>query len=552
MKTMLCKFLSCVELRAEPQNNRAMTRHTWIIVALGLLIALGLRVFIVIAMRDAINVDELSLGVEALSLWQTGRDVMGAPWPLHFYHYGWGENVVYAYLLAPLVGWLGLHAWVLDIPSVIASMLMIAVVWRLGAQLHSRRVGWIAAAILAMSPWSIQLARLSFNASIVPLFWLAGASFVIQGLRGQRWGFGFGALCWAISFYTYGISLFWVPALAVLMGWVFWSDVQGQKIQVIGSFLLCCLLAAPITLFHAQELLNLHLFSALGPFSFPDLTLTHAQTSLLFHYSGVELLWRAFAQVVGTYNIPELFLASHNQEAVNGLAFFMPWMIVPLVAGMKYGNGPLRTLGIWILVMGPIVVTWWVTVSPHLLYLLPVFGWTELLMAVGMNEILNRVPRLERIQHWIVGGLGVSAVLLLTMMVLFEHPDARKVPIRQYQLPRLMEWVKTQKERGATVVIGIPVGVHHYELSYGYVFYTGYSVESFQRDMRDLRLPASLFPPRVDDVVLCYEVLSCDLDATIQRIGNPAIARIGVMGRGETVTDERAPELPLFSLQDPL
>lgn len=528
-----------------------MKRIEWEMLVLGALLAIGLRVFIVFVMRDAINVDELSLGVEALSLWQTGRDAMGNAWPLHFYHYGWGENVVYAYLLAPLVGWLGLRAWVLDIPSILASVLTIAAVWRIGAQLHSRRVGWIAAGILAVSPWSIQLARLSFNASIVPLFWLAGASFVIQGLRGRRWGLFVGAVCWAISFYTYGISLIWIPVLAGLILWKFRDDARNVARSVFGSGALFFVLVLPIGIFYLQELFGLHVFSGFGPLTVPDLTRAPVGSSLMFHYSGFELLWRAAAQFIGTYNPWELFVASQNQEAVRGLAYFLPWMIVPLVIGMVYGKGTLRTLGIWALIAGPLTVTWWVNANPHLLYLLPVFGWVELLMAIGVDEVLRRVPRIWGIRHGIIASVGMLSVLFVTLAILFEHPEPRKIPIRQYQLPRLMEWIEAQQLGGADVVIGIPTDAYHFELSYGYVFYTGYSVEMFQRDMHGLRWPRSLYPPRVDDVVLCYEVFGCDLDAVIQRMGNPAVARIGVAGPGEVITDSRAPLLPLFTLEDP-
>lgn len=475
------------------------------------LIALGLRVFIVVAMQDANNVDEISLGVEAWSLWHTGEDVHGARWPLHFYHYGWGENVVYAYVLAPVVGWLGLHTWALDIPSVLASLLVIPVVGWIGVQLHSRRVGWIAAGIMVFSPWSIQLSRLAFNASIVPLFWLLGAALMIYGLRKRPWVLLLAAPVFALSFYTYGESFVWVPVLVAIVLGVLRKRVAHAWRWGLTAAIFTALLSAPIALFHAQELVGAR-WIAYGEFMrFTELTLTREAIFLMRAYSGVELFLQGAGQYVSTFNVVELFGRASGQQFVHGLAFFYPWMIVPFLAGFIWARGALRAVCFWVLLLAPFAVVLVTNASPHMLYTLPLLGWAHLMMALGVDAIATRY-KIKKHKALAVGIAGVVAVSFLTTVVLYEKPTYHQQRVRQHGLEGFVQEIESHRSSNKAVRVVIPSSTYHFDVAYGYAFFADYPIEEFQKDVRGLRWPETQYIPRVNGIELCWEAWQCKMD----------------------------------------
>ncbi|MGB9775629.1 MAG: glycosyltransferase family 39 protein [Anaerolineae bacterium] len=126
-----------------------------------------------------------------------------------------GREPLFIYLAAGIIGLLGRSPFALRLTSAFVGVLTVAATAAAGRALFSRRVGLLAAAILAVTLWHIHLSRVGFRAVTLPLIialtvWL-GARAVRTG-RPRPW-LAAGAL-YGLSFYTYTAARFTPVVLA--------------------------------------------------------------------------------------------------------------------------------------------------------------------------------------------------------------------------------------------------------------------------------------------------------------------------------------------------
>jgi 4-amino-4-deoxy-L-arabinose transferase-like glycosyltransferase len=96
---------------------------------------------------------------------------------------------LYLYTLAGTMSVLGTGEVAARVPNLFASVLGIALVYRLGARLYGRRTGTWAALFLALSPFDILFARTAFTDPMLVL-WVMGALCVVVDVRRagfRRW-----------------------------------------------------------------------------------------------------------------------------------------------------------------------------------------------------------------------------------------------------------------------------------------------------------------------------------------------------------------------------
>ncbi len=129
-----------------------------------------------------------------------------------------GREPLFIYLAAGMLGPLGRSPFALRLTSAFVGLLTVAATAAAGQALFSRRVGLLAAAVLAVTLWHVHLSRVAFRAVTLPLLlaltlWL-GARAARTG-RPRLW-LAAGAL-YGLSFYTYTAARFTPVALAALV-----------------------------------------------------------------------------------------------------------------------------------------------------------------------------------------------------------------------------------------------------------------------------------------------------------------------------------------------
>jgi len=97
-----------------------MKKHLPIVLIL--ILAAALRLFALDKFPAGLNADEASIGYNAWSLIQTGKDEHSVSWPLVFRSFDDYKPPVYFYLVLPFVKMLGLNIWSVRLPSALLGI----------------------------------------------------------------------------------------------------------------------------------------------------------------------------------------------------------------------------------------------------------------------------------------------------------------------------------------------------------------------------------------------------------------------------------------------
>lgn len=175
--------------------------------------------------------DEAWNGLDALQVLQGER-------PLYFAANN-GREPLFIYLVSLSVASLGRTPEAIRIVAAALGTLTIPTTYALGRVWFNRRVGLIAAAVLAITFWHVHLSRIGFRAVALPLIAAAALAIGWRGLKAEtlsgaqsdgghaerseasRWLILGGAL-YGLSFYTYLAVRFTPLALALFAAYLIW------------------------------------------------------------------------------------------------------------------------------------------------------------------------------------------------------------------------------------------------------------------------------------------------------------------------------------------
>ncbi len=113
------------------------------------------------------------------------------------------------------------------LPSLVASVVSVALIYALGRSLYGRGVGLLAAFLLAASPFAILFAPTAFTDPMMVAFVLAGCLAAVRG----RWGWAGVAL--GLAAITKQQGVFFLP-LVVGLGWVSNRQIPNPRSPVSG------------------------------------------------------------------------------------------------------------------------------------------------------------------------------------------------------------------------------------------------------------------------------------------------------------------------------
>ncbi|MDP1721720.1 MAG: glycosyltransferase family 39 protein [Candidatus Gottesmanbacteria bacterium] len=222
-------------------------------------LAFGLRFYNVWDNPPALSWDEVSIGYNAYSILKTGRDEHGRFLPIDtFVGYGDYKPPLAIYLTVPFVALFGLNELAVRLPSVIFGTLTVLLTYFLVKELFREKeisplvighwsfdVASIAAAILALSPWHINLSRAGFEATIALFFIVLGTVLCLAARRQERlyW------VCWlpfVAAVYTFNSARYFVPFAALGVVVFIGKQVVVHKKIFLGGIILSIVLLLPI------------------------------------------------------------------------------------------------------------------------------------------------------------------------------------------------------------------------------------------------------------------------------------------------------------------
>jgi hypothetical protein len=134
-------------------------------------------------MPKGVLVDEMHYGYLAWSILETGKDEHGVSYPLIFKAFGDDKLPGQVYTLVPFVKSLGLSNTTIKIPSGLAGVLLVAVMYFVSSFVTSKTyLRLFASLMVAIMPWSIVLSRHGFESNIALLFFGMSLYFIFKWL----------------------------------------------------------------------------------------------------------------------------------------------------------------------------------------------------------------------------------------------------------------------------------------------------------------------------------------------------------------------------------
>lgn len=147
--------------------------------------------------------DEASIGYNAYSVIQTGKDEWGNALPIHFRAFGEFKLPVYIYTVAGFVNLFGLNELTVRIPAVLYSLGVVILTYLLAKQLFSNiKIALLSSFIISISPWLFIFSRTGYEATSGLAFYLLAIYLFIKKDK-SYWYILFSILSFILSAYSY-------------------------------------------------------------------------------------------------------------------------------------------------------------------------------------------------------------------------------------------------------------------------------------------------------------------------------------------------------------
>lgn len=256
--------------------------------------------------------DEASLGYNAYSILKTGKDEYGEGMPIIFKSFGDYKPGLYVYTAVPFVALFGLNEWSVRLPSAIAGIVAIWLIYlvikQLQINLKLETGNWkleIAAALmLALSPWHVQFSRGAWEVNVALTLTLAGVYFFLKSFS-KSFYITLSSLFFGLTFLTYHGAKLSTPIILLVLSVVFYRDIvlfikQSSKYALLSIVtFLVFLVPMGLSFIHGQanRLQVLGISNSPGSYSEPFESLFHSET---LQY-GSEVLFRFFNHFSGNF-----------------------------------------------------------------------------------------------------------------------------------------------------------------------------------------------------------------------------------------------------------
>lgn len=408
----------------------------WIWSALILVLALLLRGYKIGETPAGLYVDEASIGYNAYSLWETGRDEYGKSWPVFIRSFGNFSSSLYTYFTMPMVGLMGLSVISVRMVSLLAGVGLVGLlIWRLGL---------LAGFVAAILPVLVFYSRGAFEANFALLIFMSGFWMCLKGLKEKRWFIG-GMVLLSVSGWAYHAERFLSVVFLVYFSWLYWKRWGWDAFWRWGV-LLAIAVQLPVWWVSFEPGTNSRLY-AVGN-----------QGSL-----GSQIM--AFIRMYVLYFSPHNLFSRPDpdlQRSFPDLSVMYWWMIIPAGLGIwtlwkrrhqwSLEETSLLLLGILAVIPGAVTKDYFST-----LRVLPIFVVWVWILTLGLRFML--------VKKWMVTVVLVMGMLPLTRSLVLLHNERDEIWGYQYQA--LFEILKRNTE--------LPVVVDNSRLKPMYIYWLFYT-----------------------------------------------------------------------------
>lgn len=176
----------------------------------------------------SLNVDEVSIGYDAFSILNTGRDHYGKAFPLIFESIGDYKNGVYIYMVTASEAIFGVNELAVRLPSAIFGIIFVFVVFYLSKRLFTNtRIPYILALLTSISPWHIRLSRGGYEANVALTLLFLGIFLFLRNIDKKK-NLILPVILMISSAYTYHSEKILVPIILVFLFVIYYKEIVSN------------------------------------------------------------------------------------------------------------------------------------------------------------------------------------------------------------------------------------------------------------------------------------------------------------------------------------
>lgn len=200
--------------------------NSFLVISAIFIAAFLLRLIMVTSVPPSVNWDEASLGYNAYSISQTGKDEWGRVMPVTFEAFGDFKLPGYIYTLAPFILFFGLNEFSIRLPSILFGSLSVIFLYLLVLELtKDKKWSYLASSLLAISPWHFFLSRAALEANLALSFFIIGLYLLIRGLNKNVFLIP-ASLILGFSIFTYNSARIFIPLFLFVFLILSWKKIR--------------------------------------------------------------------------------------------------------------------------------------------------------------------------------------------------------------------------------------------------------------------------------------------------------------------------------------
>ncbi len=223
-----------------------MKKSNLIIFVFILFLAIFLRLYKLDSVPPALFGDEIDVGYQAYSLWETGKDLTGRFMPFYLKSLSEFRTPLYIYSAVPFVGIFGLNEWGVRLPAAFWGLVSVIGIFLLTKKLFNTQTALLAMFLMAISPWSLQYSRASFEVTMLLSFIIFGIYFFLMGLQKNRYLF-LSAMLLVSSIYIYSTAVAFIPLLCLLLFAINFKEIiKIKKTNIALLVLIAAIILVPV------------------------------------------------------------------------------------------------------------------------------------------------------------------------------------------------------------------------------------------------------------------------------------------------------------------
>lgn len=461
-----------------------------------LALAIFLRIFKLDIIPPSLNWDEVSLGYNAFSILQTGKDEWGESFPLSFRAYGDYKLPGYVYLDTIFVSIFGLNEWGVRLPSVFLGVGLVVLVFLILKKFRDMSVAFWGMFVAAILPWSLITSRIALEAQLALFLTTLGVYCFYKGLKNPRW-FILSALSLGLTIFSYNSSRVVTPLLIVGLAILYWKEISNKKLALLSI--------AIFGVFFSLALPRALLQDSSARYRW-TMILDEGAINRINEMRGNSELPAVLPKVVYnkiTYSIAEI--------SKNYLSHFSPNFLF-LNGGSNYqfsvpGSGlvypilaPFLLLGFWKILKqrkkSYLFTGWWLMVavipaaitrdSPHALRSLIMIPPVIIIASLGITIFLSVLGKRKQIIKVVLVSLFIGSLYLFWQNYTNEYVKNYSW-VWQYGYEQASEFIKKEGNNYDQIFITKRYGEPHEFV----LFYLNYDPEKYRNDRNLVRYQKS-------------------------------------------------------------